>query len=113
MRLPQIPDIHRDHLLDCATPGYETGHKLAWLWRAWRRSGRVMVTQRYRTPFTDAMSLPYHGGWVSFREVYVQRASGKEFLGRLYDKAPPPPSLNQRQLLAKLAAHLQAGMGDE
>lgn len=106
-RCPRIPMIHRDHFLDCAPPGYDSGRKLAKLWRAWRRSGRVLVTGRWRTPFTDGMCQPYHGGWVSNREVYVMSWSGRRYLGKLYDKGPPPPlSLGQRQRIAAALAAL-------
>lgn len=101
MRAPLIPDIHRAHFLDCAPHGHGEGHKLARLWRRWRREG-LRATGRVRTPPTDAMCLSYHGGWVSYRIVYVQTRNGKRVVGKLYDKAPPPPlTPGQRQRLER------------
>ncbi len=86
-----------------------TGRAFLRQWRRWRRERPLLVTQRQRTPFTDAMCLPYHGGWISQRGVYLQTPKGKCFIGTLYDKAPPPPlSVSQRQRLEALKARFEA-----
>lgn len=79
-----------------------TGRAFLRQWLRWRRECSLLVTQRRRTPFTDAMGLGYHGGWISQRRVYLQTPRGKCFIGTLYDKASPPSmSISQRQCLAR------------
>lgn len=102
-RAPRLPRQPYFFYAESSALRVLTGRAFLRQWRRWRRECSLLVTQRQRTPCTDAMGLSYHGGWISQRGVYLQTPRGKRFIGTLYDKAPPPAlSVSQRQRLAAL-----------
>ena len=106
MNAHQISAARKDHLFLAEAGGSWQGHALSRLLRALKRSG-FRFGPRCRVPFTDAMCLPYHGGWICFRYIYFPTPRGLELRGTLYDKMPPPPlTLGQRQRLERLRKEL-------